>query len=338
MTDGASDKLAIVVIGRNEGDRLRKCLESTLSVCSKVVYADSASSDGSVELAQSLGAIAVAVDASSPLNAARGRNCGLAVVRERWPDCRYVQFLDGDCLLVPEWAAKAIAFLDANPRAAVACGRRFEADPNASFYNRLADAEWNTPVGRAEACGGDSLMRMSALDEVGGFNSALMASEEPDLAARLRNRGWQIWRLDAPMAEHDARIFTFGQWWRRTTRSGYGYAQAWMSTKGLPERVNGKLLRSAFLWVVVIPALIVLLASVAGRAALLVLLPAVYLAQIFRMAMRKRPVSAYGLRSSAMMMLAKVPELIGAARFMLSPGSSQMIEYKAASAGAKSNA
>ena len=42
-----------------------------------------------------------------------------------------------------------------------------------------------------------------------GFNPSLMASEEPELTARLRNRGWEIWRLDAPMTEHDARIFTF---------------------------------------------------------------------------------------------------------------------------------
>ena len=325
-------RVAIVVIGRNEGERLRACLRSVLSVSPNLVYADSASSDGSVELARAMGAVVVEVDPSLPLNAARGRNAGLAAVRKRFPDCAFVQFLDGDCLLAPGWVEVAIAFLDSNPRAAVACGRRFEAHPRASFYNRLADEEWNTPVGRAQACGGDALMRIRALDAVGGFNPSLMASEEPELAARLRNRDWEIWRLDAPMTEHDARIFTFGQWWKRTTRSGYGYAQAWLSTKHLPERVNGKLLRSALLWVVGLPLVVLLLALAAQRAAMLLLIPLLYLVQTLRMASRRPDRSVHGLKASAMMMLAKLPELIGAARAMLSPHRSAMIEYKQPSA------
>lgn len=336
MTLTATDAPAIVVIGRNEGERLRACLRSALSVSPNVVYADSDSSDGSADMARGMGAVVVQVDRSGPLNAARGRNSGLAAVRERWPDCRFVQFLDGDCLLVPGWIEQATAFLESNPRAAVACGRRFEAFPEASFYNRLADQEWNTAVGRADACGGDALMRMSALDEVGGFNPGLMASEEPDLTARLRNRGWEVWRLDGAMSEHDARILTFAQWWRRTTRSGYGYAQAWMSTKDLPERVNGKLLRSALLWVIGVPLAVLLIALATGRAELLLLLPLLYLLQTLRMTLRQRPISLHGLRTSAMMMLAKVPELIGASRFLLRPRSSLMIEYKeGAAAGAK---
>ena len=187
----SDSRFAIVVIGRNEGERLRACLRSVLNVSRNVVYADSASSDGSVELAKSMGALVVEVDPSLPLNAARGRNSGLDVVRTRFAGCGFVQFLDGDCVLQPGWTELVLEFLDSNPRAAVACGRRFEAHPQASFYNRLADEEWNTPPGKAEACGGDAMMRMSALDEVGGFNPSLMASEEPELTARLRNRGWE---------------------------------------------------------------------------------------------------------------------------------------------------
>lgn len=328
----SADSVAVVAIGRNEGERLRACLLSALSVAQNVVYSDSASTDGSVELARSLGALAVSVDASAPMNAARGRNCGLAAVREHFPDCRFVQFVDGDCVLTRTWIAEALKFLEANPRAAIACGRRFEAHPDASFFNRLADEEWNTPVGRAEACGGDALMRMSALDEVGGFNPSLMASEEPDLSARLRNRGWEIWRLDADMSEHDARIFTFAQWWRRTTRSGYGYAQAWMSTRGLPERVNTKLLRSAVMWVLAVPCAVIIAAAVTRRPEFLLLLPAIYLLQTLRIALRRPRLNAFGLKASAFMMLAKVAELIGAARFLLRPRSALMIEYKTPSA------
>jgi glycosyltransferase involved in cell wall biosynthesis len=328
MVGRKEGEFVIVVIGRNEGERLRECLQSVLRVSPNVVYADSASTDGSVELARSMGTLVAEVDSSLPLNAARGRNCGFALLREHFPHCRLVQFLDGDCLLAPGWVELAVEFLASHPRAAIACGRRFEADPNASFYNQLADEEWDTPVGRAEACGGDSMVRIDALNEVGGFNPSLMASEEPELAARMRNRGWEVWRLDAPMTEHDAKIFTFEQWWRRTTRSGYGYAQAWQSTKGLSERVNGKLLRSALFWVVGAPVGVVVIALASNRSATLLLLPALYIVQTLRMALRRPALSVHDLRASAMLMLAKVPELIGAARFVLDPQRSPIIEYK----------
>ena len=184
----ALEELAFVVIGRNEGDRLEACLRSVRAVSDRVVYADSASTDGSPERARSLGAIVVELDASAPLNAARGRNAGLDAVRAHFPDARFVQFLDGDCVLQPNWVTVALEFLESHPRAAVACGRRFEAYPGASFYNRLADEEWNTPVGRVEACGGDAMMRIAALTDVGGFNPELMASDQGDHATRSSMR------------------------------------------------------------------------------------------------------------------------------------------------------
>lgn len=317
----------IVVIGRNEGSRLRDCLQSAFRVCAKVVYADSASTDGSIELARSMGAHVVCVDPSRPLNAARGRNAGIDLVKLHFPECEFVQFIDGDCLLIDTWVKIAIDFLERHPKAAVVCGRRFEAHAEASLYNRLADQEWNTPVGLAQSCGGDAMMRMSAFEEVGGFNPALMASEEPELSARLRERGWEIWRLEALMTEHDARMLTFVQWWRRTFRSGYGYAQAWLTTRDLPHPVNQRLLQSALLWVIGVPVLVLMLAFAARAAVLVLLLPIAYLMQVVRIAYRRSELSARGIRTSSMLMFAKLPELIGAVIAIFGPRS-KMIEYK----------
>ena len=51
MTDRV--KVGVVVIGRNEGERLKRCLASILAQHQgPVVYVDSGSSDGSVEHAQ----------------------------------------------------------------------------------------------------------------------------------------------------------------------------------------------------------------------------------------------------------------------------------------------
>ena len=75
------------------------------------------------------------------------------------------------------------------------CGRRRERHPEKSVYNALCDLEWDTPIGEAAACGGNSLVRADAFEAVGGFDARLIAGEEPELCARLRQAGWKIWRL-----------------------------------------------------------------------------------------------------------------------------------------------
>src|SRR5262249_55105165 len=126
-------EVGFVVIGRNEGPRLERCLRSALTASKRVVYADSASSDGSVQLAERLGVAVVQLPPDGRLTAARGRNAGYKELRTGFPDCKLVQFLDGDCILHSEWLPQALAFLNDHPKAAVACGRRFEAHPQASI-------------------------------------------------------------------------------------------------------------------------------------------------------------------------------------------------------------
>jgi GT2 family glycosyltransferase len=324
-----TDRYGVVLIGRNEGERLRRSLESVTKLTKRVVYADSASTDSSVTLAKSLGAVVVKLDDREPLNAARGRNAGFAALREHYPECDLVQFLDGDCRLVEAWPAAAIAFLDTHDKVAIVCGRRFETRPEASFYNRIADEEWNTPVGEAEACGGDAMVRVDAFEQIGGFNPSLMASEEPEMTARLRERGWKIWRIAEDMSEHDAATFSFGQWWRRTVRSGYGYAQAWKATRHMPCPVNDARLKSALAWVVAVPLAIIILAAALGSAMILLLLPAGYGLQVLRIALRRGQLTGHGLRASMMIMIAKVAELVGATRLFLERRPQHSIEYKA---------
>ena len=47
------------------------------------------------------------------------------------------------------------------------CGRRKERFPEASVYNLLADMEWNTPLGEADACGGGSQRAVTAPSSCG---------------------------------------------------------------------------------------------------------------------------------------------------------------------------
>lgn len=218
-------EVGIVVIGRNEGYRLIDCLTSLRSHTGGVVYVDSGSEDESVTNAKKFSAVVVQLGTSEPYTAARARNEGFAVLTARFPNCKYVQFIDGDCRLAAGWLGAALSFIASRDDVAVVCGRRRELYPERSVYNRLCDIEWNTPVGEASACGGDALMRVEAFQAVSGFSSRLIAGEEPELCARLREEGWKIWRIPAEMTCHDAAMVRFDQWWRRAIRSGYAEAE-----------------------------------------------------------------------------------------------------------------
>ena len=279
------EDLGIVVIGRNEGGRLIDCLTSLRSLKNEIVYVNSASTDGSGLAAERLGAFVVKLDTAQPLTAARARNEGFATIMARRSTVRFVHFIDGDCQLVPGWLATALAFIIERNDVAVVCGRRRERNPERSVYNRLCDIEWDSPIGEALACGGDSLVRVDAFKDVGGFRSVLIAGEEPELCARLRQRGWKIWRLDAEMTQHDAAMTRFNQWWRRAVRSGYAEAEiSWLHFSSDIGSREKRAVVSALFWGGLLP-LAVVLGAFCKPAVLVGLL--IYPLQIGRIAVRR---------------------------------------------------
>ncbi|WP_054005586.1 glycosyltransferase family 2 protein [Cypionkella psychrotolerans] len=243
-----------VVIGRNEGARLIACLRSLQGRVRRLVYIDSGSTDGSVEAARALGAEVAALDMRLGFTAARARNAGLAMLES--PE--FVQFVDGDCEMQPGWFAAALAGFAEHPAAVVVCGRRRERFPEASAYNRLADREWDTPVGQALACGGDALMRFAAVQAAEGYDASLIAGEEPDLCLRLRRAGGEVWRIEAEMTLHDANLLRFGPWWQRMVRAGYAFAEGAARYGAAPERHWVVEVRRAILWGLVLPVAVVL--------------------------------------------------------------------------------
>ena len=118
-----SNEVGIVVIGRNEGDRLINGLRSAKNhTDAAVVYVDSGSTDGSAAAAARLGASVVNLDMTRPFSAARARNEGFAALIASNPNIRFVQFVDGDCELVPGWLDQASSFLSDRIDVAVVCG------------------------------------------------------------------------------------------------------------------------------------------------------------------------------------------------------------------------
>jgi glycosyltransferase involved in cell wall biosynthesis len=222
-TDTATKSLSIVVIGRNEGQRLARCLDSIRAVRGfesvQLIYVDSASTDGSPELASRYGAEVVVIHPERP-TAAAGRNAGWCRATEE-----LILFLDGDTILNPDFPLAALEAMAADRRISAVWGHRREINPAISIYTRVLDLDWVYRPGIMEACGGDVLMRRSALMEVGGFDDQLIAGEEPELCRRLRARGNLILHIDQPMTRHDLHITRWSQYWKHALRAGYAYAQ-----------------------------------------------------------------------------------------------------------------
>jgi glycosyltransferase involved in cell wall biosynthesis len=258
ITEPKAYDVSVVVIGRNEGERLQRCLDSVhaahwQNLRYELIYVDSASTDDSEACARRAGARVLQAN-SARRNAACGRNAGW---RESAADT--VLFLDGDTILAPGFPARALAQLHSGPYAAV-WGHRREIAPRQSLYIAVLDLDWVYAPGETDYCGGDALFRRAVLVDTGGFDETFDAGEEPELCRRVRARGWRILHIDAPMTRHDLAITHFRQYWQRARRAGLAYAQVsarytassdplWR-VEARRNRVHGALVLTApFVWI-----------------------------------------------------------------------------------------
>jgi len=315
--------IGFVVIGRNEGERLRRCIGSIAGKALRAVYVDSGSTDGSVAMARSMGVEVVELDMRVPFTAARARNAGFAALMASGKALQYVQFVDGDCEVADGWTDAAREFLETHAGFAVVCGRRRERHPEVSVYNALCDKEWDTPVGEAKACGGDAMMRADVLAAAGGFRASLIAGEEPELCVRLRRQGWKVYRLDHEMTLHDAAMTRFSQWWKRSVRAGHAYAEGALLHGAPPEPHWVRETARAVAWGGALPCAILAGAAFHSAAWLGGL---AYVAQFLRL--WKRSSDA---RHAFFITLGKFPEFQGVLQYLATRVSGRMtslIEYK----------
>jgi GT2 family glycosyltransferase len=313
---GAPPRVGVVVIGRNEAAHLEGCLRSVASAGRSVVYVDSGSSDQSVAIARARGATVVELDAARPFTAARSRNEGFARLRELDPALEAVQFVDGDCELAEGWIEAAAQALADEPQLAAVCGHLRETRGDASLYNRIVALDWAMQRPGDGAYSGIVLVRARPFAAIGGFATDLIAGEDPDLAFRLIEAGFRTRRIDRRMALHDAGLTSFGQWWRRTLRTGHADAElAWRHRRS-PRRDRWREALSSLLFGLALP--------IAAVAAALLFSPwwlallAVYslLWLKVRAAASAAPPEARSLYASACV-AAKLPQALGVARFAL---------------------
>lgn len=321
-------EVGIVIIGRNEGDRLVNCLRSISAHKDRIIYVDSGSTDGSVAAAALVCAGVVLLDISIPFTAARARNAGLDALLKIWPDTAFVQFLDGDCELDADWIKTATTFMAAHQQVALVFGRRRERFPNKTIFNSICDREWDGAPGEKTECGGDILVRCQAIADVRGYTDHLIAGEEPEMCIRLRSRGWIIWRLPVEMSIHDANISRFGQWWKRSVRSGHAYAEISALHFRSPFCIWRANLTRTLVWAGLIP-----IAAIGGIPAhpLSLSLFLAYPLQVLRVAYRMRTDDSRRWKYALFETIGKFAELQGAIQYhanCICGRRQRLIEYK----------
>lgn len=235
--------ISVVVIGLNVADHLDQCLSAIEASrypdnLLEVIYVDSGSRDGSLEIAKRHKDVRILELNTENPSAAMGRNAGLHAASHD-----LIQFVDADSHLHPDWLRTAVTTLQG--AVAAVAGSLHERRPNRNLYHRMAHLEWNLRKGEsgwttqeqeARVFGGNVLARRQVWLDLQGYDEDLPAGEDPDLSYRVRQAGYRILRLNAPMATHDIDIAGFGRWWKRARRSGFAYASLALRYWNQPER------------------------------------------------------------------------------------------------------
>lgn len=329
-----ASRVGIVIIGRNEGERLIDCLKSVQAVGCPLVYVDSGSSDGSAARAREFCEAVVELDPGRAFSAARARNEGFAALIRAHPALAFVQFLDGDCTLLPGWLERACESMDSDGARAVVIGQLVERRPDASIYNHLCALEWKSPegeLGNSGMLGGIMFVRTSVFARLNGFNEDVIAGEDSEFAVRVADAGLKVTKIGAAMATHDADIRRFGQWWRRAVRSGHAIGQRFSLSRRGVARDCARERRSVLVWGIALPVTILVLAPFTYGASLM--LGAGYL--VLDQRIRRYRLAQGDSRSDARLyarfvVLGKFAEAIGLIRFHINnlAGHFRIIEYK----------
>ena len=220
--------VSVVLISRNQAWNISRLIESVLDgtggiQAREIVLVDSASSDGTVEIARRYPIKILRLSPTQPLTPAAGRY----VAYERTSG-DLILFLDGDMEMCSGWLGKATVIAETEPAVAVVTGRLVDL-PKATIGNNMTSFGSTTTGDLAvevSQTGGAAMFRRSVLDEVGTFNPYLHSDEEPELCLRIRHAGYRIVSLEHPIARHYSdpgnAISTLVGRWRRNLWLGMG--------------------------------------------------------------------------------------------------------------------
>ena len=194
----------------------------------ELIVCDNNSTDHTAELARAAGALVV----FEPVNQiSRARNTGASVATGDW-----LLFIDADSHPEPELFADVTSALSAGTCYAGGCTIRLD---GTSFALRWGTRLWNfiSRVTRSPA-GSFFLCETTLFREVGSFNQELFASEELDLAKRLKQSARKSGRKMIILHRHPLttsarkmQLYSGWEYFRFLLRTALGFGRTLRSAK-----------------------------------------------------------------------------------------------------------
>lgn len=242
-------------------------LEKPSGVETELVVVDGGSRDASVEVARKAGYDIVIERPGA--NIPTCRNAGLQTARGEW-----IAFVDGDCLLDPQWLVHAARLLSRHP--ALILGWPAAPPSPGTWVQRAWQTHWLNKNPRVELDGGEAVVKhegfrlittrnmifhRSVATRIGGFDEQLATGEDTDFVFRASMAGIPAWGVPALGCIHlgepaTLRKFFRQQLWHANRRAYRAIAEK----SGLKTGGNAPLFTALFLAGVILAAAGLLLA------------------------------------------------------------------------------
>jgi GT2 family glycosyltransferase len=238
--EGFPCTVSVIIKALNEEAHIAQAIESALAavadLAGEVVLADSCSEDRTLAIANAYPIRIV------QLRHASERSCGMGPqLGFQHAHGDYLYVMDGDMRLQAGFLQQAMQFLAQHPEVAGVGGSLIECNETHLEYRertlRMANSEPHRMPGPVDRLDGGALYRRRAIAEVGYLSDRNLHSyEEFDLAARLRARGWKLWRLPVDAVSHQGHTTpALRLLWRRwRTRYACGSGELLRAAIGQP--------------------------------------------------------------------------------------------------------
>ncbi len=250
----------VVVVATNDNASPKTAIHSAGDGRAIVFVAVGGAPDATA-IAKSAGAVIAEGPDRSFSPAGRARNAGYRQLKKIAPHLQYVQFVDAETTLDPDWIETAEKFMARRPEVSiVAGGLKTHSGSNMALASTGARNHADEEGEIQCVLGGSALMRVESFEAAGGFRGDLLTAETVDLCIRLRRRGARIWRLDETMGLRQPASKSVG-WWSQSRQRGFDNAYCASLHGGPPERVGMLDTVLAVVWGFIFPAAVIIAAT-----------------------------------------------------------------------------